>query len=131
MQPRLRGARRILRTALHKMRPAGVNSMHDRKSLEQGGGAKVVKGTARRVIVVKNPEPAIFEEAIFIVREDALTQRGVSAAKLMEEARQAAAGYERRGGFLRRVFRRASGLLLALCGAGAAGVLWLTVRLLV
>jgi hypothetical protein len=124
------GARRLLRAALHKKRPSGVNSMH-RKSLEQGGGAKVIKGTARRVIVVKNPEPAIFEEAIFIVREDALAQRGVSAAKLMEEARQVAAGYTRRGGFLKKLFRRGYGLLFAFCGAGAAGAVWLAVHLLI
>ena len=68
----------------------------------------MVKGTARRVIVVKDLEPAIFEEAIFIVREDALAKRGVSAARLMAEARQVAAGYTRRGGFLRRWFSRSS-----------------------
>ena len=129
--PPLRGAaRRFLRAALHKKRARGVNSMH-RKTLERGGGAKVIKGTARRVIVVKNPDPEIFEEAIFIVREDALAQRGVSAAKLMEEARQIAAGYTRRGGFLKRIFGRLSGLLLAVCGAGAAGAAYLAIRLLV
>ena len=128
--PVLRRARRILRAALHKTRPSGVNSMR-RKSLEQGGGANVIKGTARRVIVVKNPEPAIFEEAIFIVREDALAQRGVSAAKLMEEARQVAAGYTRKGGFFKRLFSRMSGLVLAACGAGAAGAAWLAIKLLV
>lgn len=130
MPQRLRRARRILRKALHKIPRSGVNSMH-RKSLEQGGGAKVIKGTARRVIVVKNPEPAIFEEAIFIVREDALAQRGISAAKLMEEARQVAAGYTRRGGFFRRLAQRGKGLLFALCGAGAAGAAYLALRLLV
>ncbi len=127
--PALRQARRILRAALHKMRRGGVNSLY-RKTMEQGGGAQVIKGTARRVIVVRNPEPAIFEEAIFIVREDALQQRGMSAAKLMEEARQVAAGYTRKDGFFKRLLRRTSGLLLALCGAGAAGAAWLAIRLL-
>ena len=97
-------ARGLLRGALHKKRPRGANSLH-RNSLEQGGGA-VVKGTARRVIVVKHPEPEIFEEAIFIVREDVLEKRGVSAAKLMEEARQAAAGYAKRGGLFTRLFSK-------------------------
>ena len=32
--------------------------------------AEVVKGTAKRVIVVKSPDKKVFEEAIFIVRED-------------------------------------------------------------
>ena len=31
---------------------------------------EVVKGVAKRVIVVKSPDPKVFEEAIFIVRED-------------------------------------------------------------
>ena len=91
----------------------------------------MVKGTARRVIVVKNPDPEIFEEAIFIVREDVIARRGVSAAKLMEEARQVAAGYTRRGGFFRRLFSRMSGVVIACCGAGAAGAAWLAIRLLV
>ena len=31
---------------------------------------EVVKGVAKRVIVVKSPDPNVFEEAIFIVREE-------------------------------------------------------------
>ncbi len=132
MLPKLRPPR-FLRAVMHKIRPRGLNSMH-RKFLAQGGGERVVKGTARRVIVVKDLDPAIFEEAIFIVREDALERRGVSAAKLMEEARQIAAGYTRRGGLLKRLFSRMSGLAIAAFGAGAAvlsGAAWLAIRLLV
>ena len=33
-------------------------------------GKDVVKGTARRVIVVRSPDPNVFEEAIFLVKED-------------------------------------------------------------
>lgn len=54
---------------------------------------EVVKGTARRIIVVKAPDPRVFEEAIFIVREDYMRSPGVTQSKLMEEARQAANGY--------------------------------------
>ena len=29
-----------------------------------------VKGVARRVVIVSDPDPTVFEEAIFVVRED-------------------------------------------------------------
>ena len=37
----------------------------------------VVKGISKRVIVVKSPDPKIFEQAIFIIREDFAGQSGV------------------------------------------------------
>ena len=55
--------------------------------------AEVVKGTARRIIVVKSPDPKVFEEAIFIVREDYMRSPGITQTKLLDEARQAASGY--------------------------------------
>ncbi len=33
-------------------------------------GKNVVKGTSKRVVVVKSPDSRVFEQAIFIVRED-------------------------------------------------------------
>ena len=36
----------------------------------QKEGRNVVKGTNKRVVVVKSPDPKVFEQAIFIVRED-------------------------------------------------------------
>lgn len=53
----------------------------------------VVKGTARRIIVVKSPDKKVFEEAIFIVREEYLHSAGITQAELMKEARDAARGY--------------------------------------
>ena len=50
----------------------------------------MVKGVARRVIVVKSPDPRLFEQAIFIVKEEALAREGVSADRVLKEARQAA-----------------------------------------
>ena len=38
----------------------------------------MVKGISRRVIVVKSPDPRLFEEAIFIVKEEAFQRGGVS-----------------------------------------------------
>jgi len=45
----------------------------------------VVKGTTRRVIVIKTPDPRYFEEAIFIVKED-VNVSGVAAADVLKEA---------------------------------------------
>lgn len=53
----------------------------------------MVKGTTRQVILVKSPDPKLFEEAIFLVREEALTREGVSADQVIRQARQAADGY--------------------------------------
>jgi hypothetical protein len=51
----------------------------------------MVKGLARRVVVVKAPDRRLFEEAIFILREDA--DRGLSAQDIVEQARGVAAEY--------------------------------------
>ena len=42
--------------------------------------AEVVKGTAKRVIVVKSPDKKVFEEAIFIVREDYMRTSGITVS---------------------------------------------------
>ena len=47
----------------------------------------VVKGISKRVIVVKSPDPKIFEQAIFIIREDFAGQSGVSEKDVLREAR--------------------------------------------
>ena len=36
----------------------------------------MVKGITRQVILVKSPDPRLFEEAIFIVKEEALAREG-------------------------------------------------------
>ena len=56
----------------------------------------MVKGVSRRVIVVKSPDPRLFEEAIFIVKEEAFCGRGVSAEQVLQEARSVAKGYVKR-----------------------------------
>lgn len=56
----------------------------------------MVKGISRRVIVVRSPDPRFFEQAIFLLKEDALHQEGVSAEQVVSEARQVAAGYVRK-----------------------------------
>lgn len=87
----------------------------------------LIKGTNRQVIVVKSPDPQVFEEAIFVLREDWLKKR--SAEQVIEEARRAAGEYlARGGGGQRRPGERLRGLLYAAAGALAAGVAWLTLH---
>ena len=53
----------------------------------------MVKGTSRRVIVVDSPDPKLFEQAIFIVRNDAFSKDGITAQQLLGEACRIAKGY--------------------------------------
>lgn len=46
----------------------------------------MVKGVSKQVIVVHSPEPKLFEQAIFILREDV---QGVTDEALLKEAQQA------------------------------------------
>ena len=48
----------------------------------------MVKGISRQVIVVHAPEPKLFEQAIFILKEDALKHGGVSDDVLLQEAKK-------------------------------------------
>ena len=80
----------------------------------------MVKGITRQVILVKSPDPKLFEEAIFIVKEEALSREGVSADQVIRQARQAADGYLKGN---RAWNRRLKGFSLSLSGpvGGAAG----------
>ena len=53
----------------------------------------MVKGTSRRVIVVDSPDPKLFEQAIFIVKNDALGRDGVTPQQILGEACRIARGY--------------------------------------
>ena len=55
----------------------------------------MVRGTSRRVIVVESPDTNLFEQAIFIVRNDALSKDGVTAQQLVDEACRVARSYTR------------------------------------
>ena len=49
----------------------------------------MVKGISRQVIVVQSPDRKLFEQAIFILREDA-PQQGITEEMLLREAKLAA-----------------------------------------
>ena len=90
----------------------------------------MVKGISRRVVVVESPDQRFFEQAIFIVRNDAGGE-GVSARELVEEAKRVARNYasgeRRRSG---RSWRGLSPFLYALAGASSIGAIWLAVALI-
>ncbi len=58
----------------------------------------MVKGTSRRVVIVRSPKPEVFDEAIFILRDGA-GARGVTADDLLCEALRTAEEYAFAEGF--------------------------------
>ena len=48
----------------------------------------MVKGVSRQVIVVQSPDPKLFEQAIFILKDEAVGQ-GVTDEMLLKEAKRA------------------------------------------
>ena len=53
----------------------------------------MVKGLSRKVIIVKSPDSKIFEQAIFIVKDDYMMTQGADRKELMRQANEAASGY--------------------------------------
>ena len=95
------------------------------------GEIRLVKGTSRRVVVVESPDPHLFEQAIFILRKDALDRAGVSAKDVIAEAAELAANCT--AGMKRRRQFRLSALprwLCTLAGAGGISLLWLAATIL-
>ena len=84
----------------------------------------MVKGVSKRVIVVKSPDPRLFEEAIFIVKEEALRGQGVSADQVLQEARQVAKGYVKRNTPFMRWLRRVPIPAYVALGALTATACW-------
>ena len=83
----------------------------------------MVKGVSRQVIVVQSPEPKLFEQAIFILKDDALGG-GVTDEQLLKEAKAAIHGPDVTG---KSWFRGA-----AWAGGGAlvTGLVWLLTAML-
>ena len=80
----------------------------------------MVKGISRQVIVVNAPEPKLFEQAIFILREDALQRGGVTEDRLLEEANYLLHAEDGRKRYLWRF-----GPVWACGGAILTGALWI------
>lgn len=55
----------------------------------------MVKGVTKRVVVVRCPDTKFFDQAIFMVRDDTLSQEGRSPEHVLEEACRVADSYIR------------------------------------
>ena len=78
----------------------------------------MVKGISRQVIVVHSPDPKMFEQAIFILREGAIGVEGVTDAALLAEANRLI----KSGGSKQKLFRY--GPLWAVAGAALTAAAW-------
>jgi len=81
----------------------------------------MVKGISRQVIVVHAPEPKLFEQAIFILKEDAVGE-GVTDEALLKEAQMAIRGSDRPG---KKRHLYLYGAVWAGGGALLTGLVWL------
>ena len=77
----------------------------------------MVKGISRQVIVVQSPDPKLYEQAIFILREDVT---GITNEMLLKEAAQVAQVGK----------KRIPGLIWACAGAVSTALVWLVSLLL-
>ena len=85
----------------------------------------MVKGISRQVILVHSPDPKLFEQAIFILKDSAVSE-GVSEDALMKEAERVirSGAPEKKHGLLRY------GALWAAIGALMTGSVWVLTALL-
>ena len=83
----------------------------------------MVKGISRQVIVVEAPEPKLFEQAIFILKDD--MGEGITDEALMKEAQQVIRG----GKPERKRHLYLYGAVWATGGALLTGLAWLLTAL--
>ena len=77
----------------------------------------MVKGVSRQVIVVQSPDPKLFEQAIFILRDDASAE-GITEQMLLQEAKRAARQHKKQPAV-------APGPVWACGGAMITGLVWM------
>lgn len=56
--------------------------------MRQRAGRIPVKGTSRRVVIVQGEEDSVFEQIICVVRDESLSQHGVTAETILREAEE-------------------------------------------
>lgn len=86
----------------------------------------MVKGISRQVIVVQSPEPKMFEQAIFILKDEALGE-GITDDALLKEAQQAIRGYDKQS---RKRHFYLYGAVWAAAGALLTAIAWVMTVLL-
>lgn len=92
----------------------------------------MVKGVSRQVIVVRQPDTKLFEQAIFLLKEEALGREGVTDRQILNEACQVADQYVQARVEGAKKPRRAHLPHLGWMGLGAAltGLAWLLCAIL-
>ena len=85
----------------------------------------MVEGISRRVIVVDSPDPRVFDQAIFILRNDVLEEDGVSSRQLVDQAVRIAKSYTRCQGLPPPKRHRLTPAIAAMLGGGLMGLVWL------
>ena len=85
----------------------------------------MVKGISRQVILVHSPDPKLFEQAIFILKDSAVSE-GVSEEALVKEAERVI----RSGPPDKKRVSLFSGILWAGAGALLTGAVWAVTILL-
>ena len=80
--------------------------------------------------VVESPDPRVFDQAIFILRNDVLGEDGVSSRQLVDQAVRIAKSYTRTQGLPPPKRHRLSPIIAAILGGGLMGLVWLAAALL-
>ena len=123
---------RAYRPGMYKALPKRLNWEQIEARPRREGVQNVVKGTSKRVVVVKSPDSRVFEQAIFIVREDFLKRRdGGTQTDIIREAQQVADRYIKTAVLppgKRFSFSRLSLALLIAAGVGLAVAAYLFAR---
>ena len=83
----------------------------------------MVKGISKQVIVVHSPDPKLFDQAIFILKDSAVGQ-GITEEALLKEARQVIRGPQKK----QKLYLY--GPVWACGGALITGIAWLLTILL-
>jgi len=92
------------------------------------GGKEMIKGLSKRIIVVKCPDKELFEEAIFIIREDVF--RHQSDRDVLTQAQQAANDYVKRNlQSQKRIIAKLTPPAYLAAGAAVTAMAWLAVSL--
>ena len=88
----------------------------------------MVKGLARRIILIKSPDSDIFEEAIFLVKEEALS-KGVNQKDIIRQA-QAVANEYIKTNTKKKAIRSLPPYVIFVSGAILTGLIWLVTIIL-
>lgn len=84
----------------------------------------MVKGIHRQVIVVKSPDPKLFDQAIFLLKEEVVQGEGVSAEQVLDQAQRAAKDYVRRNSPLGKMTASIPSSAWVAVGALVSSALW-------